>query len=277
MILLLIGSITIPFVLGGIRLALNSPGVIFGDKAHSSKLWRVLYSLVAFVLTPFHSVILHLKMHRIQLKLNSHPQNRKLKKEKDELTFHQRNFTKVEVGLETIYQMVILNIILFATQSRTRTYDDLIFVLFKQKENSFLSTEVLQIIGFLSIGYSFISCVRTHLDVLSAEREYFPFVGKAIAGLCSMFAVTKRVMAMILFFAPALGLFDLLHHWSAEQTKWHPDIIEQFVDNAGNIQFGGSLPIPWNQIDRWVKNVSEAPGLKVGHFLRSAANPNYLF
>ena len=148
MILLLIGSITIPFVLGGVRLALNSPDIIFGHKTLSSKSWRVLYSVLAFVLTPFHSVILHLKMHYIQLKLNSHPQNTKLRREKDELNFHQRNFAKVELGLETIYQIVGLNILLFASSSRTRTYNDLIFVLFEEKENSFLSIEVLQIIGY---------------------------------------------------------------------------------------------------------------------------------
>ena len=83
-----------------------------------------------------------------------------------------------------------------------------------------------------------------------------------------MFAITKRVMAMILFFAPALGLFDLLHHWLNEQTKWHPELIQNFVNARGNIQFGDSLQIPWNLIDRWDKNMSVNP--LVGAF----ANPD---
>ena len=274
MTLLFVGSITIPFVLGGIRLALKSPSIILGHKAHLNKSWRVLCSLMAILLMPFHSIIIHFKKHYVQLKLNSDPQNTKLRREKDTLTFHQRNLKKVEVGLETIYQMVGLNILLFASSSGTLTYNDLIFVLFKEEELeiSFFSTAVLQIIGYLSIGYSFISCVRSHIGVLSAEREYFPVSSKCIAGLYTMFAITKRVMSMILFFAPALGLFDLLHHWLAEQTNWNPVLIQNFVDAGGNIQFGDSLPIPWYLIDRWERNTSVPPRMDGIYAL---ANPDY--
>ena len=224
---------------------------------------------------PFHSVILHLKLHYIQLKLNFNPQNRKLRQEKDILTYHQRTFTKTELGLETIYQMVVMQILIFASSSGTRMYNDLIFVLFEKNDNSYLSIEVLEIIGYLSIGYSFISCVRSHLVVLSAEREYFPFVCKCAAGLYAMFGITKRIMALVLFFAPALGLFDLLYHWLAEQTKWHPALIKYFVDARGNIQFGGSHQIPWNLIDRWEKNASVDPFIEDGWPIEVFANPDY--
>ena len=137
MILLLIGSITIPFVLGGVRLALNSPDIIFGHRTLSSKSWRVFYSVLAFLLTPFHSVILHLKMHYIQLKLNSDPQNRKLRREKDELTFHQRNFAKVELGLETIYQIVGLNIFIFSRYFYYRKHSKMSKCIFHNRQNAF--------------------------------------------------------------------------------------------------------------------------------------------
>ena len=275
MILLFTGSITIPIVLGGIRLALRSPDIIFGHKILLNKSRRVLYSIMTILLVPFHSAILHFKMHYIQLKLNSHPQNRKLLEEKDILTFHQRNFAKVELGLETIYQMVLLQILIFASSSGTRIYSDLIFVLFEDKENSFLSIEVFQMIGYLSFGYSFISCVRSHLVMLSAEREYFPFASKCTAGLCTLFGITKRIMAMILFFAPSLGLFDLLYHWSIEQTKWNPALIHVFVDAEENIQFGDSHQISWNLIDRWTKNTSVDPLIEDSNGKLTLANPEY--
>ena len=63
-----------------------------------------------------------------------------------------------------------------------------------------------------------------------------------------MFAIAKRVMCSILFFTPPLGLFSLLRHLQAEQTKWN---IRHFVDkNTGLIQFGDAPPILWSTIDR---------------------------
>ena len=53
-----------------------------------------------------------------------------------------------------------------------------------------------------------------------------------------------------MFFAPPLGLFNLLKHLQAEQTQWDPEIIEHFVDKNKTITFG-NISIPWKDIDRW--------------------------
>ena len=71
---------------------------------------------------------------------------------------------------------------------------------------------------------------------------------KLVAGIYTMFAIAKRVMCSILYFTPALGLFSLLRHLQAEQTKWN---VKYFVDeNTGLIQFGDAPPILWSTIDR---------------------------
>ena len=60
-----------------------------------------------------------------------------------------------------------------------------------------------------------------------------------------------------------------------EQTKWHPALIQYFVDAGGNIQFGDSLQIPWNLIDRWDKNMSVNPLIRDEYNLLTLANPDY--
>ena len=273
-------SIVIPISLGGLRLALYTPEAIFGPVALRSGKNHVLSSLVLIMLIPFQSVILLFKMHYLELKLRNSPNNKILLSEKDKMTFYYRSFIKVELGLETIYQMVGLFLLFLGAYSDTQTYpkigadSDIIFGFKIPKERA---EHIFLILGCISLSFSFFSCVRSHLNGLSADREYFPLVSKIMAALYTTIAITKRVLVIVLFFTPPLGLFSLLKHWQAEQIKWHPDIIEQFVDDTGNIQFGDSLPIPWNQIDRWIRNVSEAPALNAGTsgFKVSSANPDY--
>ena len=234
-VILLFGSIALPILFGGFRLAINHPDAIFGPTAIETRRNYIFYSFVSLLLLPFHSALLQLKLHKIELMLRKSPRNKTLLLQKDRITCHQRNFSKVEIGLETIYQMVLINLVLFLSISKTSTYIDPVSLLEGESIEGTQSIfgieipaetvkEVFNNLGYISIGFSFISCVKSHLNVLSAEREYFPFMSKCVAGLYTMFAITKRVMAMILFFAPALGLFDLLHHWLNEQNKWHPQL-----------------------------------------------------
>ena len=278
---MLICSIIIPFMLGGLRLTLYTPEAIFGPTAQSSTRNQVLCTMASFLLIPFHSLILQFKMHYIELKLRDSPNNKTLLSEKDTMTFYKRNFTKVELGLETIYQMTGLFLLFLGANSETPTYPSIGGVSTKIFGIEIPEDDVAQvflILGCISFAYSFISCITSHLNVLAVDREYFPwFYSKIMASLYTTVAITKRVLSIVLFFTPPLGLFNLLHHWKNEQTKWHPDLILNFV-NDGYIQFGDTPPVLWNQIDRWDKNTSEPPALESNHlflYKTSVANPYY--
>ena len=104
-------------MMGGLHIALYTPEAIFGTIAISSVKNRVIFSIISLLLAPFHSVILHFKMHYIILKLRANPYNKILLYEKDMITFHQRKFTKVELGLETVYQMAGILILLLSSYS----------------------------------------------------------------------------------------------------------------------------------------------------------------
>ena len=234
------------------------------------------------LIIPFHSALLQLKLHNFELILRDNPKNKTILLEKDKITWHRKNFAKMEIGLETIYQMAVLNILLLLSNSNTSTYTDPVQLLEGQSTEKSDETikEVVQILGYSSIGFSLVSCVNSHLNVLTTERNFFPIIPKFIAGLSTLIAISKRLLSMVLFFAPTLGLFDLLYHWKAEQTKWHPALIQNFVDDHGNIQFGNSPQFPWTYIDRWEKNLNETPEMEQdfeGQIGQTGfeGNPNY--
>ena len=147
------------------------------------------------------------------MKLRTNPKNKKFRLQKDRITFHYRNFIKVELGIETLSQMSAMYILLLSAKSDTQTYIDQLQIMDSDRGKGPM---LLQIFGYISIAYSFISCVHSHILVLSADRDYFPFSSKCIAGIQTMIAITKRVMAIILFFTPSLGLFNLLRHWQVK-------------------------------------------------------------
>ena len=36
----------------------------------------------------------------------------------------------------------------------------------------------------------------------------------------TVFSVTKRLLVLVMYFTPSLGLFSLLHHWQAESLPF---------------------------------------------------------
>ena len=195
-------------------------------------------------------------------------------------TLHEH--IKLELGLEAIYQLAGQIILLSLAYSETRTNEGLSTV-FKEvpqeddHHNHLLEDPVkyLQnVIGIsqstmtkalllISIMLSFFSCIKSHLKALSACRERFPTWSKIMASLYSFFACTTRVLAIVLFFAVPLGLFDLLRHLQAEQVPWNPVFVVNFIGSnaTGEIAVGDKEPTSWNIIDRWNKNFLEKPFL----------------
>ena len=171
-------------------------------------------------------------------------ENEDLYKQKSKLNYHLRNTIKLELGIETIYQLTLQLILLLIAKSETRTSEafDVVF------KNDFSKWTIIVSL-ILSTSWSFISCSLAHIKGLMTNRNYFPIVSKIIAGLGAMISIIKRVSCIIIFFTPPLGLFNLLRHLQAEQTKFHRFTLD-LVDSNGTIQFGNSQPIVWNTIYR---------------------------
>ena len=229
--------------LGGLRLAISAPHLIFW---HAGGYLKVTFSILTFLSSPLHSLILGLKEYWIELKLRNDPKSKDLLHKFDEIHFHLSIHTKLELGLETILQSCLQLTLLFYAISETRTTEGLSAIFGKQVEKEIfgkqLEKEWTLTLLFLSTIWSFISNVLSHIGGLSSKRRHFPAMSKIVVALYSFFSITTRVMAIVIFFSPSLGLFNLLQHWKGEQVQWHPALMETFLSNK-TVTFEGLSPI----------------------------------
>ena len=67
-----------------------------------------------------------------------------------------------------------------------------------------------------------------HRRTLATQKIFFPIDSTLVAILWGLVASLRRILAIIGFFGPFLGLFNILFHWVAEQypftmrKKYHP-------------------------------------------------------
>ena len=237
-------------MLASIRVSISNPNLIFGAKTSSRKT-AIIYGVVIICLTPFLPLIIGLQLQILYLKERLIKGNEDLSNSRSMLKFHLYNMVKLELGLESIHQLSLQMILMFNALTETGTSEGF-RVIFKE------GLDVWSIILLsLSIMWSFSSCCLSHLKCLNLHRVYFPFVSQVMAGAVALFSISKRVLCTLLYFTPPLGLFSILRHLQAEQTRW--DIYEFVDETNGTIQFGNSPLLEWSTIDRWDHAKNEAP------------------
>merc|ERR1712001_109644 len=94
----------------------------------------------------------------------------------------------------------------------------------------------------LSFLFSFVTFTNAHVQGISGHRDYTPLKSKAILAGSVFFSAGIRVTALIMFFAPSLGLFDLLRHYQAEMIGFR----KQDPTRYGGIEFPSDVYIKGN-------------------------------
>ena len=221
--------------LGGARIAIKAPEIIFWSARGCLK---IIFSVMTLISSPLHSMILALKEYWIELKLRNNPKSNDLLQQYDEIHFHLCCHTKLELGLETILQSCLQLTLLFYALSETRTTEGLSEIFGRDIEHELTLTFLI-----LSIIWSFVSNILSHIQGLSSKRRRFPITSKIAVAAYSFFSITTRVMAILLYFSPSLGLFNLLQHWKGEHVRWHPFLLENLITNQ-TVTFEGMPPKP---------------------------------
>ena len=173
---------------------------------------------------------------------------------------------KVDLGLELIYQISLQLILVLLSLSKTSTTSGL-EAFFEQTNNTALV--------FLTC-WSFKTCVLLQKNAIKNEKVFFPFTSQLVILIWSTVATGRRIMAIIVFFLPSLGLFSVLNHWKAEQL---PFAIRMRYFDAKSMTPNDILAlnnmtrsVSWTTIDRWDYNNKPQPppyllytGLSLGH------------
>ena len=141
-------------------------------------------------------------------------------------------------------QVTVQILILLLFKTKTPTTGGLTTV-FDQRPFGFDPTLVL----FLSTSWSLLSCVRMHTKLIAIEKGFCKITSKFFIFLWGTFATLRRVLSLVAFFTPSMGLFSLLHHWEWEQVTFST----LFTDRSDfKIRlYGLNKTIYWSEVDNF--------------------------
>ena len=128
--------------------------------------------------------------------------------------------SRLQVGLETIFQVTGNAILLLFAHSKTRSRQGLSLLF--QTETDIISgislpSEIL--LAFLLL-LNLLSFVKVQMNgIIEGFASNYSFPGKALILLGVICAALVRISSMTLYFSTNLGLFDLLHHYQGRNIK----------------------------------------------------------
>ena len=119
------------------------------------------------------------------------------------------------------------------------------------EQNSFLGIDDPIAVLLLSITITLKSCFTLHLKTIHTEKQFVPFTSTFLILFWGFFASMRRILSMVIFFTPSLGLFNILFHHIAEQTPF--SIWKKYSKKQGEkiILYGLNQTVLWGDLDRW--------------------------
>ena len=162
------------------------------------------------------------------------------------------SFIRKDLGIEVFIQVSGQIILLLLSNSKTATTTGL-ESLFKTSR-IFGITVDFQTLLIVSICLSLKTSIFLHIKWIEAEKAVLYFTSKIIIFMWATFASARRLLAIISFFVPSLGLFDLLYLLYAaimiikaltvENLHWQ-DFFHLWIHSIEN----ANIPFPWKDWD----------------------------
>ena len=72
----------------------------------------------------------------------------------------------------------------------------------------------------LSIAVTLKSCFTLHLKAIKTEKQFVPLGSSIFIFSWGLFSSLRRIVSMVCWFIPSLGLFSTLYHFKAEQIPF---------------------------------------------------------
>ena len=103
----------------------------------------------------------------------------------------------------------------------------------------------------LSIAITLKSCFNLHYKGIKTEKQFVPFTSAFFILLWGIFSSLRRIISMVCYFIPSLGLFSMLYHYKAEQKPF--TIWQKYEKNQMDkiALYGLNETILWGDLDRW--------------------------
>ena len=154
----------------------------------------------------------------------------------------RKKMIKIDMAFEISNQMFINILLVLFSISETRT-ETAFESLFNQEGESdfgisnltiFIASTVLSFLSFLNL-------------FTSAHASNWPFKSKLAVGVYGTMNLAMRLLAMILYFTPSLGLLNILRHYQAERIPFH-NFGGKYDISKDTLYFGSAPPVAWSDI-----------------------------
>ena len=238
--LALLLSIVVPLLLACLQLLQKAPKAM----SHNFQNRGIFKKLAMILLLPFYPI--YFMTQEVLLKEAS-KENIIPVDSLEEVMYYSARFIQVEIGLESHLQLIISIALLLLANSQTNTITGL-EVLFEKEKLFYLNAKLALA---LSISWSLVSCVKSHINGISKQRQHSTTIGSVLMFVFTSVSIALRVFSCILYLTPTFGLFNSLRHLQGEffpfSDPYHyPDDINDF-----NFYFGTAKPIDWSEVSRW--------------------------
>merc|ERR1712032_1660973 len=276
------GTIILPILISSIHLAINNPRIVF-NKWDEEDPKKIMGMRIGVILLSFLNPVLIINAYEtLKQKItemvrendaNTTPMLNKCRKIKKQYV----DFIRIELGLESIYQTIgqVLLILLARTLTRTTSGFQQMFV--EEEDESMLEriaryahieyedmTENFvsfgsfnKIIFYLSIFIGLKCCITEKVKGISVEKVVLGTPAKIVLHLWALFATFRKVVSVVVFFVPSMGLFSLLYHWRAENV---PIAAAKSVKPNATLElFNLTEPLKWSDISRWNRTDPDHP------------------
>ena len=123
---------------------------------------------------------------------------------------------RLQISLETIFQFAGSLILILYSMSLTRTRQGLV-ALFQESEIIVFGWSVPSIAVFIVLSVmNLASFIKGNVNtIVNGHGSNYSLFGFCLVFTNVTCASTVRIISMILYFAPSLGLFNLLHHYQS--------------------------------------------------------------
>ena len=170
MILLLIGTILVPQILAAARLAYRSPEVIHDSSKLNLIKIKILIFISSIIFCPILSIILHMKQNYFLLKSDANPEDKFLIKKWEKIKYEFYQYMKLELGLETMYQLALQIILLLMAITSTATEDGFKEI-FKEGptqegEDSIIKDIIITVVKSIGIRHEKYAIILLSLSIL---------------------------------------------------------------------------------------------------------------
>ena len=148
----------------------------------------------------------------ISLAIDLRLETKKIEELEKELTKH----TRVQQGLETVFQITINTILVAYAHSSTKIRQGLAAIFTQDAFVLMGATVSPEVVIAVLLTMNSIRLIRAHMNgFIMGHGSNYSLVGKLLVFLYVTSAIIVRITSMTLYFTPSLGLFNLLQHYQS--------------------------------------------------------------